>query len=273
MLESANDAAASLAEDIGGSERGFVRAMNRRARELGLSDTRFADPIGLDPGSRSSARDLVRLTLQLRRFAFFKKTVNRTKVTLKSGALPRTIDNRNTLLRARPWISGVKTGHTRRAGYVLVGSASRNGVTLVSVVLGTPSEAARNADTLALLEYGFSRYSRRLAVRRGDVQRRVPIRYRRGAELELVAARTVRRVVRRGTRPRLRVVEAPDRGRGPDRARGSAWGARDPRRPQARRDRPARRRGVRPRGRGHAADQGLRDASRRLRAGPRRDHR
>ena len=215
LLASANDAAASLAEEVGGSRRAFVRRMNRRARALGLRSTRFADPIGLDPGNRSSARDLVGLTLQLRRFPFFQRTVDRTAARLESGDRPRTLANRNTLLGAQPWVNGVKTGHTARAGYVLVGSASRRGVTIVTVVLGTPSEAARNADTLALLRYGLSRYSRRLAVRRGTVLERAPIRYRRGAELDLVAARTVRRVVRRGQKPRVRVVSAAREIEGP----------------------------------------------------------
>jgi D-alanyl-D-alanine carboxypeptidase (penicillin-binding protein 5/6) len=65
--------------------------------------------------------------------------------------------NRNRLVAAVPWIDGVKTGHTQSAGYVLVGSGTRKGVQLVSAVLGAPSEAQRDADTLALLRYGFSR--------------------------------------------------------------------------------------------------------------------
>lgn len=215
LLASANDAAAALAADVGGSRRAFVRDMNRRARDLGLSQTRFDDPIGLGAGNRSSARDLVDLALELRRFRFVKRTVDRGSATLESGDRSRTIANRNTLVSQVPWVSGVKTGHTARAGYVLVGSATRRGVTLVSVVLGTPSEAARNADTLALLRYGFSRYSRRLAVRRGTVLARAPIRFRRGAELELVAGRSVRRVVRRGQRPRTRVTSAPREVSGP----------------------------------------------------------
>ena len=224
LLESANDAASTLAEAVGGSRRVFVRRMNRRARELGLRRTRFTDPIGLDAGNRSSPRDLVRLTLELRRSPFFKRTVNRSETTLESGDAPRTIRNRNTLLRADPRVSGVKTGHTNRAGWNLVGTYSRNGVTLVSVVLGAASEAARNADTLRLLRYGSRRYSRRRVARAGAVLERVPITYRRGAELDLVAARTVRRVLRRGgPRPRTRVLRAPKEIEGPIR-RGQRLG-------------------------------------------------
>ncbi len=226
LLASANDAAAALAADVGGSRPAFVRAMNRRARELGLRNTRFVDPIGIGAGNRSSARDLVGLALQLRRFSFARRTVDRAGATLESGNRTRTISNRNTLVRAVPWMSGVKTGHTARAGYVLVGSATRRGITLVSVVLGTPSEAARNADTLALLRYGFSQYSRRLAVRRGTVLARAPIDFRRGAELDLVAERTVRRVVRRGQRLGIRVTSAAREVSGPIR-KGQRLGSAD----------------------------------------------
>lgn len=215
LLASANDAAATLAQAVAGSRARFVREMNSRARALGLAHTRFADPVGLEARSQSSARDLVGLTLQLRRSSFFRRTVDRAGATLRTGDRERTLANRNTLVRQYPWISGVKTGHTNRAGYVLVGSATRNGVTLVSVVLGTGGEAARNADTLALLRYGFRRYTRATAVRRGRVLARAPIRFRRGAELRLVVPRTIRRVVERGTRVRTRVVSSPAEVDGP----------------------------------------------------------
>jgi len=219
LLASANDAAVTLAERIGGSRSAFVRRMNERARELGLGNTRFANPIGLDaPGNFSTARDLARLTIRLRRFDFFRKTVNQPSVMLQSGDRPRTIANRNLLVRRVPFVSGVKTGHTAAAGWVLVGSASRRGVTVVSVVLGTPSEAARNADSLSLLRYGLARYRRARAVRRGQFLARPSIRFRPGATLEVVAARNARRVIRRGERFRLHVRDVPTEVEGPIRA-------------------------------------------------------
>jgi serine-type D-Ala-D-Ala carboxypeptidase (penicillin-binding protein 5/6) len=195
LVGSANDAAATLADGVGGSRAAFVRAMNLRARQLGLKGTHYANPIGLDaPGNYSTARDLARLTLRLRRFAFFRRTVARPSVTLRSGDRPRTISNRNKLV-GLPEINGVKTGHTGGAGWVLVGSGSRRGITLVSVVLGAASEAARQADTRKLLDWGFGRYKRVRAVEPGVVLARVPIRYRRGAELALVTGSGGRRIV------------------------------------------------------------------------------
>ena len=157
LLESGNDAAVTLAEGVSGSRKEFVSAMNRRARQLGLENTHYANPIGLDQeGNYSSARDLVTLATVLRTNTFFKKIVDSPSGTLKTGVHPRTFKNRNRLVAQYPWVNGVKTGHTRGAGYVLVGSGSRNGIQLISAVLGTPRETARDTTRSALLKWGFA---------------------------------------------------------------------------------------------------------------------
>ena len=228
LVESANDAAVTLAEGVAGSRRAFVRAMNRRAVDLDLRNTHYANPIGLDQaGNFSSARDLVHLAVFLRTKPFFRHTVDLPEVTLTSGDHRRTFDNRNDLVRRYSWVNGVKSGHTQHAGYVLVGSGrDRRGIQLVSAVLGTPSVAARDAATLGLLRWGFTRFQRIAAVKRGAVLARVPIRFRRGAELPLVAGRTVRRVVARGHRGDVthRVVGEPADVTGPVTA-GRPFGA------------------------------------------------
>ncbi len=224
LIESANDAAVTLAERVGGSRANFVKAMNVRAQQLGLRDTHYANPIGLDaPGNYSSARDLVRLTLRLRAFEFFRRTVAREQVTLRSGDRPRTLENRNRLVRL-PQVNGVKTGHTQQAGYVLIGSGRKRGITLISAILGAPSESARESDTRRLLAWAFTLYQRVRAVAPGEVLARVPIRYRRGAELDLVAGDTTRRfIVRKGQALRRCGLEAPAEVEGPIR-RGKALG-------------------------------------------------
>ena len=100
---------------------------------------------------------------------------NRRRATLRSGARPRTLVNRNTVVDRWGPADGVKTGHTQQAGYVLVGSATQRGVTVVSVVLGEPSLAARDADSLALLRYGLSRYRRVAVVRAGRPVATAPV--------------------------------------------------------------------------------------------------
>jgi D-alanyl-D-alanine carboxypeptidase (penicillin-binding protein 5/6) len=217
LLESGNDAAAALAEGVSGSRKAFVKEMNRRARQLGLSNTHYANPIGLDAdGNYSTARDLVTLATVLRTNAFFKKIVDSPVGTLKTGVRPRTFRNRNKLVAQVPWVNGVKTGHTQGAGYVLVGSASRNGIQLISAVLDTPSEAARDTDTMDLFRWAFPRYQRIRAVVKGHPMATAQIRFRAGATLTLVAAHTVRRVVLRGQRATVKVaVHAPETVEGP----------------------------------------------------------
>jgi D-alanyl-D-alanine carboxypeptidase (penicillin-binding protein 5/6) len=158
LLPSGNDAAAALATGVAGSLAAFVPLMNARARALGLRDTHFADPIGLDPATRSSAADLMALTRVLRRNAFFRETVAEPSAALATGIAPRTVRNTNDLLEDTALhVDGVKTGHTDAAGYVLVGSATRGGRAVISAVLGTRSERARDQATRRLLAYGLGR--------------------------------------------------------------------------------------------------------------------
>ena len=221
LAQSGNDAAMALASGVGGSERAFVRLMNKRAKQLGLADTHYENPIGLDaPGNYSSAHDLVRLALVLRTNPFFRSVVDSPQVTLKSGDHPRTFRNRNTLVRSVSWVNGVKTGHTRQAGYVLVGSARRHGVQVVSAVLGTSGYGPRDAQSLALLRAGLAAFQNVTAVRAGQHVpgvARVPIAYRPGAGLALVAGRKVRTIVPRGRRDlvKLQALDVPDEVTGP----------------------------------------------------------
>jgi D-alanyl-D-alanine carboxypeptidase (penicillin-binding protein 5/6) len=210
LLPSANDAAATIAVGTMGSTKAFVAEMNRRAVALGLRDTHYTTPIGLDnAGNYSSARDLAKLAIKLRGYEFFRRTTDLPSATLRSGARKRTVFNRNTLVRRVPVVNGVKTGHTNRAGYVLVGSATRDGVTVVSVVLGDPSERARDADSLALLRYGLNGYRAVTAVPEGRVVGKVALRYRGDDTVEVVAGTTVRKILRSGTRTHVTVTGLP----------------------------------------------------------------
>ena len=216
LLPSANDAAATIAAGTMGSTGEFVAEMNRRAAALGLKDTHFTTPIGLDdPANYSSARDLARLALRLRRYEFFRRTTDLPSATLRSGSRKRTVLNRNTLVRRVDAVDGVKTGHTSRAGYVLVGSARRAGVTVVSVVLGEPSEAARDADSLALLRYGLNSYEAVTPLPQGRVLGKIALRYRGDDAVAVVAGATVRRVLRTGARTTVTVAGLPQEIDGP----------------------------------------------------------
>ena len=215
LLESANDAAVALAENISGSREAFVERMNERAEELGLDDTSYANPIGLDePGNHSTARNLATLTRTLLENREFARIVDMPSAELESGTRPRVVANRNNLIAAYPWVSGVKTGYTFNAGNVLVGAAEkRGGVRVISVVLGEPTESNRDADTLALLRWGLDRFERVEVVARGRALARADIRYR-DERARLVARRRAVITVRDGQRLRRR-VNAPDELEGP----------------------------------------------------------
>ena len=137
ILRSGNDAAHTLAIDVGGSVPRFVRLMNRYAAALGLSDTHYANPVGLDQkGNYSSARDLAALTRRLLQVPAFAKIADSREAVLRSVHPQRRIKTINELLQMAPWVTGVKTGHTWGALWCLVGSGSRKGVSLISDVLG-----------------------------------------------------------------------------------------------------------------------------------------
>jgi D-alanyl-D-alanine carboxypeptidase (penicillin-binding protein 5/6) len=216
LLPSANDAAAALAVGTMGSTARFVAEMNRRAQALGLRDTHFANPVGLDdPENYSTANDLARLAIRLRRYEFFRRTVDLPLATLRSGSRKRTVVNRNALVRRVGAVDGIKTGHTGRAGNILVGSATRDGVTVISVVLGEPTERARDSDSLALLRFGLDSYNARTVLPEGRVLGRVGLRYRGGQSVEVIAGATVRRVLRSGARTRTTVSGLPTEVDGP----------------------------------------------------------
>ena len=210
LLESANDAAVTLAEGVSGTRPAFVRDMNARARELGLTGTSYANPIGFDdPGNYSTARDLAALARRLMRNRRFASVVGMPVANLESGARPRAVANRNDLIGQYDFVDGVKTGHTGTAGYVLVGTArSRLGARVISVVLGEPSEAARDAESLALLRYGLAQFRRVQPLEKSKPVASAAVEYF-DERASLVPASDALVVTRRGQRVRTS-VDAPE---------------------------------------------------------------
>jgi D-alanyl-D-alanine carboxypeptidase len=158
MVRSANDAATALAEHISGSVDQFVQLMNTRAEELGLDETSFANPHGMDePGHYSSASDLLtmaRLAMDHPEFA----DVVRSRVMVMTPApdgTPRVGISTNLMLGSYDGALGVKTGLTPRALFTFVGAAERDGRRLYAVVLGSPDNFGHFADARALFDYGF----------------------------------------------------------------------------------------------------------------------
>lgn len=206
LIQSANDAAYALASHVGGgSAERFVAMMNERAQELGLGDTRYVRPDGLDvAGHYSSARDVFTLARYAMRRPLFRRLVRTRQTTIAGG---RRIVTRNDLLRTFPGTIGVKTGQTTGAGWSEVAAARRDGVTIYVVLLGSPSRVQRNDDLEELLTWGFDQYGRIELVEEGRTYATsaVPFSERR---LRLVARGRVERLVRLG-RPWVETVVAP----------------------------------------------------------------
>jgi serine-type D-Ala-D-Ala carboxypeptidase (penicillin-binding protein 5/6) len=156
IVQSGNDATIALAEKVGGTEDGFVQMMNEYAKRLGLKNTHFDNSWGgPSPGHYSTARDLATLSRAIiREFPEYYKWYSLKEFTWNGIRQP----NRNGLLYRDATVDGIKTGHTESAKYCLVSSAKRDGMRLVSVVLGSPSEKAREDASAALLNYGFTFY-------------------------------------------------------------------------------------------------------------------
>ena len=153
IIQSGNDASVAIAEHIAGDEAVFASMMNEAAARLGMSGTHYTNATGLpDPEMMTTARDSALLARALiSEFPDFYSWYSEREFTF--GGIRQ--HNRNRLLWRDPSVDGLKTGHTSSAGYCLVTSASRDGMRLISVVMGTESEQARASASQALLNYGF----------------------------------------------------------------------------------------------------------------------
>ena len=202
LVPSANDAAETLAVGLAGSERAFVRRMNAAAARLGMRDTVYRAPYGLDaPGQHSTALDSARLARVLMRDARFRRVVRKRAVVVAGRRFVTT----NDLLGAYPGLDGVKTGHTDEAGWSLVGSAWRDGRRMYVAALGARDAERRDLAVRRLLDWGFDRYRPVRLVRAGQVFGSVPLPWD-GGHVEVAAQESLDRVLRVGTPTGERVV-------------------------------------------------------------------
>lgn len=165
-IRSANDASYALAEFIAGTADDFTRLMNKRAAELGMTGTHFANPEGLDdPNHYTTARDILIMSRELVRFPKVLEWTSTWIGKMRGGTYD--LFNTNRLIKDYPGADGLKTGHTDQAGYCLAGTATRNGIRLLSVVMGTAGDRERTQETIKLLDYGFRSFERVELVKEG----------------------------------------------------------------------------------------------------------
>jgi serine-type D-Ala-D-Ala carboxypeptidase (penicillin-binding protein 5/6) len=206
LVQSANDAAYALAAaTTGGDIAEFVERMNDEAAELGLDDTHFANPAGLDaPSHYSSARDILLLARRAMRKAIVRKLVRRSGGTIGGG---RSLYGWNDLLRTYPGVFGVKTGHTGEAGWCQVAVARRGRTVAYAVILDSPSRSVRNVDLAELLTYGLDHFGRLSLVESGESYATASVPFE-DERVPLIAREEMKALVRLD-RPLTRQVVAP----------------------------------------------------------------
>ena len=171
IMASANDGIVAMAELVGGTEENFVKMMNNKAKELGLKNTHFVNPTGLDEKNHySSAYDVAMIAIELMKHEdVFKFT------TIYEDYLRKNTDNKfwlvntNKLLKAYKGVDGLKTGMTDDAGYTMAVTAKRDGMRILAIVLGEKEGKVRNKETIELLDYGFNTYEVEIIKQKGDI--------------------------------------------------------------------------------------------------------
>jgi len=203
IIVSGNDACVALAEHIAGSEESFVALMNKYAIELGMENTHFVNATGLpDPDHYTTPEDILKVTRALiREFPQYYPIYSQREFTYNKI----TQKNRNRLLWRDPSVDGVKTGHTKSAGYCLVASAKREGMRLLSVVMGTKSEEARAEESQKLLNYGFRFYQTHRLFGAGESLKEVRIWKGDREQLRLGLNETLHVTIPRGEYEKLKL--------------------------------------------------------------------
>lgn len=189
LLRSANSAAVALAEACSGSVKAFVGEMNEKAAELGMTDTHFVNPNGLDgEGHYSTAADMAIVARYAMQNETFRRMVStqRYTLTLPGRDKPLVFENTNKLLGKYEWVTGIKTGLTPKAEQCLVCSGTRDGVSIISVLLGQPVPDVCWSESAALMQYGFAQYRHLTLLDEGTVVAEAVVPYEVDGRLQLV---------------------------------------------------------------------------------------
>ena len=202
MLQSGNDAAVALAIYCGGTVEGFTELMNDKAHRLGMTQSHFANPNGLDsPGNYSTARDMALLTAYAMQNPIFAQTVSTKTITIGE----RCLRNHNKLLWQLEGANGVKTGYTKAAGRILISSVTRMGRQLIAVTFNAPDDWQ---DHKTLIEDGFSRFTVQKLIRQGQTLGQLELAGGQETSVDLIAAEDFSYSLAQGERVTISLPEA-----------------------------------------------------------------
>lgn len=170
-IASANDASVAIAEAIGGTYSNFIRLMNKRAEELGMVNTHFANSTGLPVEHGEHYTTAYDITLMSRELIKYEKVLEWASIWVDYVQLPgreAMLVNTNKMINYYPGMDGLKTGYTSEAGYCLAATAKRDNMRLISVIMGAETEKRREELTARLLDYGFNAFEKELILRKGE---------------------------------------------------------------------------------------------------------
>ena len=183
IIQSGNDASKAMAEHIAGSEASFAILMNEQAQKIGMENSNFVNATGMpDEGHLASALDLSKLARAIIKNSGDYYSIYAEKEFTYNGI---TQGNRNALLITDPTVDGLKTGHTDAAGYCLVASSNREGMRLISVIMGTKSQQARADQSRELLNWGFGHFTTVTKAPAGQFVSKLPVWFGEANEVEL----------------------------------------------------------------------------------------
>ena len=206
IVASANDSAVALAEHLAGTEESFVRLMNTRAEELGLTNTHYANCTGLPAQEHyTTARDVAKLSAQLDLHPIYYRysTIWMDEIKHRGGRVT-SLTNTNRLIRFYPGCDGYKTGSTNEARYCVSATAKKEGMRLIAVVLGTPAGQTRFDEARAMLEYGFANVQLVTPIAQGQaLDMTVPVRLGGRDEVSVLSGGTCGLLERRGEKNAL----------------------------------------------------------------------
>ncbi len=211
IVASANDSAVALAEHFAGTEESFVRLMNTRAEELGLTNTHYANCTGLPAQEHyTTARDVAKLSAQLDLHPIYYRysTIWMDEIKHRGGRVT-SLTNTNRLIRFYPGCDGYKTGSTNEARYCVSATAKKEGMRLIAVVLGTPAGQTRFDEARAMLEYGFANVQLVTPIAQGQaLDMTVPVRLGGRDEVSVLSGGTCSLLERRGEKNALSLEAA-----------------------------------------------------------------
>ncbi|ADQ15407.1 D-alanyl-D-alanine carboxypeptidase family protein [Halanaerobium hydrogeniformans] len=175
-IASGNDASVAIGEYIAGTYSNFIAMMNRRAEELGMENTNFSNSTGLpDPDNYSTARDIAIMSRELAKYPLVLQWGSIWTENIQLPGREAMLVNTNRLINVYPSMDGLKTGHTREAGFCLSATAQKGDTRLISVVMQGDTLEQREDTTIRLLDYGFNAFSKREVATEGDQIQNIPV--------------------------------------------------------------------------------------------------